>query len=139
MSKTRAYVSHSIRGKYGKDATKKQMEENNNKAMEFAKLLRKQFTTIDFYIPAEHDEFVLEAYTHKRITENEILETDCNIIAKCNFMIVYSPDNYISHGMQYEVHFATDNNIPLFYIYSETPTAQTVKEINFFLEKLMKS
>lgn len=138
MSKIRAYISHSIRGKHGKDATKEQMDENNSKAIQFGKELRKVFPTLDLYVPAEHDEFILEAYLHGRITEEEILDTDCNILAKRNFLLVYSPDGYISKGMGVEINFAKFNNIPRFYNYTDGVDKKLVKEINFFLEQLMR-
>ena len=113
MSKIRAYVSHAIRGKHGKDATIEQMEANNQKAIEFGVALRKEFSNVEFYIPADHDEFVLEAYKKGYVGEKEVLDVDCIIISKCNFLIVYSPDDYISRGMQIEVDYATLHNIPI--------------------------
>jgi hypothetical protein len=111
--KSRAYVSHSIRGKHGKDATDEQMEENNEKAKAFGRLLSKEFPTIDFYVPGEHDELVLIAYRKDYLTEEQILDVDCDIVSRCNFLIVYSPDDYISRGMQVEVDHAVRNNIPI--------------------------
>jgi len=113
MSKIRAYVSHSIRGKFGKDATFEQMEANNKKAIGFGKELVKEFPNIDFYVPADHDEFVLEAYKRGYVGEKEVLDVDCVIISKCNFIVVFSPDDYISKGMQIEIDHAVFNKIPV--------------------------
>jgi len=112
-SKIRAYVSHSIRGKHGNKATNKQMEENNKKAIDFGELLNKEFPNIDFYVPAEHDELVLIAYRKGYMTEKQILDVDCDIISRCNFLIVFAPDDYISKGMQIEIDHAVFNSIPV--------------------------
>ena len=112
-NKIRTYVTHSIRGKFGKDATLEQMEANNQKAIEFGITLREEFPMIDFYIPGDHDEFVTISYTKGYLNEKTILEIDCDIVLKCNFLTVFSPDDYISKGMKIEIDYAVDNNIPV--------------------------
>ena len=47
------------------------------------------------------------------MTEEQILDIDCEIISRCSFLIVYSPDDYISKGMQIEVDHCVFNNIPV--------------------------
>ena len=111
MSKIRAYVSHSIRGKFGSAATLEQMEANNQKAIGFGRQLAEGFPNINFYIPGEHDEFVLIAYQKGDLTETQILDIDCDIVSRCNFLVVYSPDDYISKGMQIEIDHAVFNSI----------------------------
>jgi len=113
MSKIRAYVSHSIRGKYGATATQEQMEANNQKALGFGRELAGEFSGVDFYIPAVHDEFVLIAYRKGYLTEKQILDVDCDIVSKCNFLVVFAPDDYISKGMGIEIGHAVENNIPI--------------------------
>lgn len=113
MSKIRAYCSHSIRGKYGDAATNEQMEANNQKAIDFGKQLATEFPNIDFYVPGEHDEFVLIAYQKGYLTEKQILGVDCDIVSRCNFLVVLSPDDYISKGMKIEIDYAVENNIPV--------------------------
>lgn len=112
-SKIRAYVGHSIRGKFGNAATNEQMEANNQRAIKFGRRLAKEFPNIDFYIPGYHDEFVLIAYQKGDLTETQILDIDCVIISRCNFLVVYSPDDYISKGMQIEIDHAIFDNIPV--------------------------
>ena len=112
-NKIRAYISHSIRGKMGKDATNEYMEANNQKAIEFGKLMSKEFPTVDFYVPGAHDELVLIAYRKGYLTEEQILDVDCEIISKCNFMVVYSPDDYVSKGMQVEIDHCVKHHIPV--------------------------
>jgi len=109
----RVYVAHSIRGKFGKDATREQMDANNQKAIRFGEKLAEEFPGIDFYIPGEHDEFIVIAYLKGYLDENQILNVDCDIISRCSFLIVYSPDDYISRGMKVEVNHCISHNIPI--------------------------
>lgn len=113
MSKIRAYVSHSIRGKFGNDATDEQIKANIQKAIDFGNQLAKEFPDIDFYVPGEHDEFVLIAYRKGYLIETQILDVDCVIVSQCNFLVVFAPDDYISKGMQIEVDHCVLNNIPV--------------------------
>jgi len=112
-NKIRAYVSHSIRGKFGSNATDVQMQANNQKAINFSKQLAKEFPNIDFYTPGEHDELVLIAYRRGLLTEEQILDIDCEIISRCSFLIVYSPDDYTSKGMLTEIDYCVLNKIPV--------------------------
>lgn len=113
MSKIKAYVSHSIRGKFGVDATDEQMKANNDKAIKFGNYLRVQFPHITWYVPGDHDEFVLIAYRKKYMSEEEILDVDCTIIDSCNFMVMFSPDAYISRGMQVEIDHCMKHRVPI--------------------------
>jgi len=112
-SKIRAYISHSIRGKYGATATDKQRREHSAKAISFGNTLRKEFSNIDFYVPGEHHEIDTIAYRKEYMTEEQILDIDCTIISRCNFIIIFAPDDYISTGMQVEIDHAVENNIPV--------------------------
>lgn len=138
MSKIRCYVSHSIRGKYGKDATVEQMEVNNQRAIEFGKQIKAKFPTIDFYIPGEHDEFITIAYLQKYLTEKQILKIDCEIISRCNFLINFMPDDYLSEGMKVENTFAAKSGIPVFSVYSDNMNEASIRIINHYLEGLMR-
>ena len=113
MSNIRTYVTHSIRGKFGNDATLEQMEANNQKAIDFGVELRKEFPSIDFYIPGDHDEFVTIAYRKNYLDEKQILDVDCDIVSKCNFLTVFSPDDFISKGMKVEIDYAILHSIPV--------------------------
>ena len=113
MSKIRVYVSHSIRGKFGEKATDEQRRANSERAIKFSKLIRKEFPHIDFYIPGEHHEIDTIAYRKGYMTEEQILDIDCVIISRCNFMIVFVPDDFISKGMRVEVDYAILHSIPI--------------------------
>ncbi len=102
MSKFSVYVSHSIRGIKGVDATNEDMENNNKKAKVFGKELRLKFPDVDFYVPADGDEFVMIAYEQNYLSENEILNIDCSIIDKRSMVLAWIPDQYISGGMLIE-------------------------------------
>ena len=113
MSKIRAYIGHSIRGKFGIDATDKQRDMNSKKAVEFGKQLSEKFPNIDFYIPGLHQEFDCVAERKDYLTDKQILDIDCVIISRCNFIVVFSPDDFISKGMQIEIDYAVFNSIPV--------------------------
>lgn len=107
--------SHAIRGKHGKDATLEEMHKNNLKAIQFGQLVRLNLPRISYYLPGEHDEFVSLAYQKGFIGEEQILEIDCTILDKCDGLLVYSPDNYISLGMGVEIDYAGKNGIATYY------------------------
>ena len=102
-SKFSIYMSHSIRGIKGAAATRGDMDANNQKAMNFGAELKQAFPNIDFYIPAEHDEFVLVAYEKHYVNESNILNVDCTIINSRNMVLTWSPDQFISNGMMTEL------------------------------------
>ena len=109
------YISHSIRGKYGKNATEAQMMENCNAIKLIARRLRDTFSGVEFYLPADHEDFVNIAYRDHYLTEREILEIDCKIIDKnCNAVIVCVPEgDELQGGRKIEYDFAVKNNIPV--------------------------
>jgi hypothetical protein len=130
----KVYISHSIRGKMGKDATTEYMQENNQKAIEFCNQLKEEFPTIDFYCPGEHDEFVLIGYKEGILTEEQILQIDCQIVAKCSLLINYSPNGYLSKGMVRENNEALWRGISIITMKDVTE----VDKIHRFLENKMK-
>ena len=136
MSKIRAYVGHSICGKMGKDATDEYMKANNQKAINFGHELRRFFGNVEFYVPADHDEFVMIAYRKDYVSIPEILDVDCIILSDCNFMIAYSPDGYISHGMQVEIDHANKSGIPVLVI--PDASKNSLGTIHRQVENLMK-
>lgn len=112
MKNLKIYVSHSIRGKHGKDATHKQMIANCQKAIRFGHWLKQSFSGVEWYIPADHDEFVTLAYEKKYLNERQILDVDCTIIRNtCNGVLFYMPDDYLSTGMAIEDGCVVENKI----------------------------
>ena len=113
MSNFSIYVSHSIRGIKGKDATHEDMVANNKKAIVFGEELRQVFPDIDFYVPADNDEFVIVAYEKGYLDEQEILAVDCAIIDVRDMVLAWIPDQYVSNGMQTEAIHAVTAGKPL--------------------------
>ncbi len=108
----RFYLSHSIRGKYGKDATNVQMKENCDRAILIANLIRNAIPSIDIYCPAEHEDFVLTAYQKHYVTEEQILNVDCAIIDECYGVIIYVPEgDELQGGRKIEYDHAIKHNI----------------------------
>jgi len=134
--KVRIYISHCIRGKHGKNATKEQMRKNNTKAILFYHRLKRLYPTTEFYCPGEHDEFVLIAYTKGFLSEEQILQVDCVIVSTCNLLLNYSPDGYISKGMKIENDYAVACRIPIITLTSTRE--QELRKIDQFLESLLK-
>lgn len=111
MAKIKAYISHRI-SDGGVDASTS-MEENCKRAIKFGKYLRKEFPHIYWYVPADHEEFVQFANEKGLLTIPQILDVDCAIISTCNFLVIFSPDDYISRGMRVEVDYCTKHRIPI--------------------------
>ena len=135
MSQIRVYVSHPIRGAKGKTATREDMEHNNQQIIKFARSLRQCYPTIDFYVPAEHDEFVLEAYEQGFLSESQILDADCAIVRKCHVLIAVALDEHLSRGMFKEMREASLFHIPIVVIENNE---QGLKTIDSYLLSLMR-
>ena len=110
----RFYLSHSIRGKYGKDATHVQMKENCQKAISIANTIRRAIPSIELYVPAEHEDFVGLAYHHGYLTEKQLLEIDCFIINGCEGVITHIPEgDELQGGRLVEYNHAVKQNKPV--------------------------
>ncbi len=116
----RGYMSHAIRGRKGSDCPPLEVEGNCLKATQDGTQLMALFQRwglpVLLYIPGSRDEFIQKAYKAGRITETEILDTDCDIIADCDFLLQYDWQNYISGGMKYESDYSEKNNIPIYVV-----------------------
>jgi hypothetical protein len=134
----RCYFSHPIQGKKGKDATREDMDVNNKRAIVAAKQIRSWYPGIDFYVPAEHDEFVIEAYTQSSLTVEQILEADKAIVRKCDLLVAYMADDYLSGGMIKEVIEACDNRIPVFFWIESRGLLETTRQITSWLTEKMR-
>lgn len=112
------------------------MEANNQKAIDFTNELRKLFPTIEFYCPGEHDEFVLLAYLNDYLSEEQILDIDCDILAKRDLLINYTPDGYFSKGMLVENKEAGMCGMPIFNL--KDSSEEQVAQIRRYLDIIMK-
>ncbi len=122
----RMYISHCIGGKMGREATDAYMKANNDKAIEFGVVLRKFFPGVIFYVPGDHDEFVMIASRRKFLNIIQILEIDCMIVDRCNVVIAYSPDGFISNGMQCEIDHANKAGIPVLIVDGTTESLDAI-------------
>lgn len=110
----RVYCSHSIQGKYGKGATQIQMKENCDAMIELVEHLRKALPHIEFYVPAEHEDFVSKAYQLGYMSIEKILEIDCLIIDGCDAVVVLVPDgDELQGGRKIEYDHAVATNTPV--------------------------
>ena len=112
----RVYLSHSIRGLKGVDATHEDMRKNCEAVKEIANFIRRAFNEgeIDLYVPAENETFVLIAFDKEYITEEQILTVDCKIIDSCDAVIcrVEAIGDQLQGGRKVEVDHANSTNKP---------------------------
>jgi len=105
-NKLRVYVSHSIRGVKGTDATDLDIQINCDRIKAIMKNLR-HFTDkeIYYYVPAEHEEFIDLAFKAGYLTIEQILHIDCKIINACDVMLcsVEPKDDEVQGGRAIEV------------------------------------
>jgi len=117
----RLYLSHPIRGPKGNLATKETIERNCWKAIQIGREIKAYlldwekmdgFPSGDLYVPAEHDEALAIALQKGYLTVDQVLDIDCEIISRCDLLLVYGP---LSSGMKREVQYAQKHNIPLLF------------------------
>jgi len=83
------------------------MWDNCNEAKRFATLLNLNMPDVNWYVPAEHEDFVHIAYLKGYITNEQILDVDCAILEGCDGLLVFKPDGFISNGMKIEIDWAS--------------------------------
>ena len=140
-NRIKVYISHSIRGKMGDAATKEYMDANNKKAIAFGETLSKEFPNISFHVPGAYEEFVGPAYRKGHLTEKQILDIDCDIISDGSFIVVFSPDDFISKGMKVEIDYALKHNIPVISAIDGAPAEylhRTICAINCHLTSMLR-
>lgn len=126
-----AYLSHMIRGIEGHSSFGANCEE----AIIMANILRQQIPNLEIYVPAEHDEFVSIAYHDGILTEKQILDIDCKILDKRNFVIVFTHGTKkLSNGMETEVNYADAVGMQVFYI--DSIDANKILDIKSYVEFL---
>jgi hypothetical protein len=100
----KGYVSHVIRGRKGNQATAEELAANCEKATtdmtQLGAMLRNANLPVVLHIPGANDLFVQIAHKAGRITEEELLATDCDIIHTCDFLLVYDWAGFYSAGMK---------------------------------------
>ena len=110
----RFYLSHSIRGKAGLDASQDIQAQNCRDAILVANTLRKLFPKLELYVPAENETFVQNAYDIGCLTIKQILWIDCSIIDNCDGLLVYVPQgDELQGGRLVEYRHAMVTNKPV--------------------------
>jgi len=94
FNKPTIYVSTPIRG------TNDDMIGNCQIALKGVLKLRRLYPDIYFYLPAEHDELIQILYNNGKLTEEEILDGDLELLRGCNGWFFYHFDE--SRGSEIE-------------------------------------
>ena len=128
--KISAYFSHPIRGRKGVDATREDMSLNNKIAIMVSQMVQDAFPALDLYVPAIHDEVILELYEAKKLDEGAILGADKVILAKRDILIGFEYQGVVSNGMKIEYNAASRLGIPIF-------TFKTVRDITMLVEHIL--
>ena len=140
MGKITAYFSHTIRGKKGISATSEDMNTNCAKARKVADWIRENVPDLELYVPAEHEDFVQIAYLQKYLTEKQILDVDCEILRRQDFLIVLEEDGWRGGGIAVEIDAAIAADLCVFTVNDMNDTTilrlkQLIKEILEMKEK----
>lgn len=116
MSEITAYFSHPIRGEKGEAATQAEIEANCQRAVKVASSIFLDCNligiNIEIYCPGRHDEFVQIAYRQGILTEDQILDIDCEILSRRDLLLAYAPNGLISNGMRREINHAIKLSTP---------------------------
>lgn len=136
--KLRIYLSHPIRGVKGVIATTEDMENNNKKAINKATEIRiglgslglDNYIDTYIYVPAEHDEFIIIGYQKGILSEKDILEIDCDIVARCDLMLIYDWEHHFSKGCKVEFDYAKKHHIPVYTFDDDTNVVELVNFIH---------
>ena len=117
----RVYFSHPIRGTKGAAATDEDMAHNIERAAAVVKALRLEFgPALEIYFPGEMDEFVQKAFRKGYITEQQILDIDCDIIADRDAMLIWTWEDEISGGMEVEFEYTLNGGIPHVWVVTDS-------------------
>jgi len=136
----RVYFSPPIRGTKGEAATQEDMKYNIERAAAVVKALRLEFgPALDIYFPGEMDEFVMKAYRKGYITEQQILDVDCDIIAERDALLLWTWEDEISGGMKIEFEYALNHGIPHAWAITEECSEDGVPADIVIYELLRKS
>jgi len=110
----KVYLSHSIRGKKGNDATHAQQKVCCDIAIALGKRISDQIPSLELYVPGSNEEFVSIAYQKSYMTVDQILDVDCTIIDGCEAVIVYVPtDDELQGGRWIEYDHTVKTNKPI--------------------------
>lgn len=129
------YLSHAIMGVKGTNALEEYIQENLQKAINLAVMLRAVYPDVQFYVPAEHEDFVNRTYKKGYLTIDQILDIDCDIIATCDAVLFYNHEGVLSNGMKKELKFTQENCISYVIVNGDTDLATTIRSCNELLRE----
>src|SRR3990167_8582477 len=89
------YLSHPIRG------SNDDIEGNCKKAAAAARRLRRVFPEVDFYVPAEHDLTMQSLVIDGRISIEDVLFADLEILVACHGYMYYMFDKSVGSEIEY--------------------------------------
>jgi len=105
-----AYLSHPIRGFRNCENTGITAF-NVRKAIAVATAIRLRLPWLSVYCPGEHQDFVSRTYHLGYLTDEQILNIDCEIMCERDLVIFYDPDVTFSTGMTKEKEVALEHGI----------------------------
>ena len=123
------YFSHPIRGKDGDKATDRTIQNNCLTAIAMAHSIRQKIIGLQLYVPGAHDVFVQLAYKNGYITEEQILTVDCQIIDRCDGVIIYAPDGDVYGGCLIEKKYAIATDKPVIVFATETQAVSALRKL----------
>ncbi|MFA6690900.1 MAG: hypothetical protein WCR98_02860 [Saccharofermentanales bacterium] len=101
QDKVSVYLSHPIRG-HATENIDEAIKKNNEIAKHYAGELRHWFPTVEFYVPAEHDDFPQAAMDLGMLSVDEVLAIDVKIAGDCDVLLMLRPPEGASEGQTYE-------------------------------------
>lgn len=107
-NKFKIYCSHPIRGKLGDNATLEDQWKWIRVMRGQSRKLQMNFPEVDWYVPADHDEFVQIAYGLGILDVDQILKVDGEIIKTCDAIVYFDLEGEFSQGMLYEKNIADE-------------------------------
>ena len=95
FTKPTVYLSHPIRG------SNNDIEGNCKKAAAAARRLRRVFPEVDFYVPAEHDLTMQSLVFDGRISIEDVMFADLEILRACHGYMYYMFDKSVGSEIEY--------------------------------------
>lgn len=128
------YLSHPVRGSFGSVATTNEQLSNSGKAKKVAFEIMTAIPHLDLYVPGAAEDFVVLTFTKGLLTDEQIIEIDCEILEKRDGLLVYTFDK--STGVDKEIKKAKELGKPI-YTFTEL-NSRVIEEIKVFVKEILK-
>lgn len=113
MTPKAVYVSHPIRGN-AENPTPEQIWRNCQMGVDVGRVLSFWFSSVEFYVPGEHDHFPQMAMSLGYLSVDDVIDIDCAILQACQAVVaVYPVGESPSAGMMEEINCADEFAIPV--------------------------